>query len=63
MLHVRDEHHHVVAAQGKAYVVAAVGKHILRSDDLLILAGVWHGGIDVFLYEHGRPPVAESHLA
>ena len=63
VLHVRDEHHHVVAAQGKAYVVAAVGKHILRSDDLLILAGVWHGGIDVFLYEHGRTPVAESHLA
>ena len=63
VLHVRDEHHHMVAAQGKAYVVAAVGKHILRSDDLLILAGVWHGGIDVFLYEHGRTPVAESHLA
>ena len=47
VLHVRDEHHNVVAAQGKAYVVAAVGKHILRSDDLLILAGVWHGPFTV----------------
>ena len=63
MLGVRHEHRHLVVVHTQTDVVAAVHQNILSSHNLFVLAGVRHHGVDVFLYEHGRSPVAESHLA